>query len=192
MTWTRRQMLQVGGTLAGGILAGTPGIVSAVARKASGPGAAAAAATAVTSKHILLRNLHTDEKVDLEFYRGDAYVPDALRAVQRVLRDLRNNEQHVTDPKLMDYLYDVAHTIGVQPVFSVISGYRTPQTNAHGSGLASPSLHMQGRAIDVRLAGVDCAALAQHSLAMERGGVGYYRQSDFVHLDTGRFRTWKG
>jgi uncharacterized protein YcbK (DUF882 family) len=90
----------------------------------------------------------------------------------------------------------VAHTLGVRPAFSVISGYRSPQTNAQlherSSGVSSHSLHMEGRAIDVRLTGVACADLAQHALDMQRGGVGYYRQSDFVHLDTGRFRTWKG
>jgi uncharacterized protein YcbK (DUF882 family) len=60
------------------------------------------------------------------------------------------------------------------------------------SGVASRSLHMEGRAIDVRLAHVDCADLAAQALEMKRGGVGYYRASDFVHLDTGRFRTWRG
>jgi len=78
----------------------------------------------------------------------------------------------------------------------VISGYRSPRTNQmlheRSSGVASKSLHMEGRAIDVRLAGVDCADLAEISLGMQKGGVGYYRQSDFVHLDTGRFRTWRG
>ena len=195
MSWTRRRVLQAGGTLAGGILAGVSGTVSAESgeaprsREAAGSGAG-------TSKRIALQNIHTSEKVDLEFYRGDGYVPDALTSIQKVLRDWRNNDQHPIDPKLMDYLYDVAHTIDVAPVFSVISGYRSPQTNAQlherSSGVASHSLHMEGRAIDVRLAGVNCADLAQHALGMQRGGVGYYRQSDFVHLDTGRFRTWKG
>ena len=195
MTWTRRRVLQAGGTLAGGILAGVSSNVHAESGEAPESREVAGSA-AGTSKRIALRNIHTDEKVDLEFYRGDSYVPDALTSIQKVLRDWRNNDQHPIDPKLMDYLYDVAHTIGVEPVFSVISGYRSPQTNAQlherSSGVASHSLHMEGRAIDVRLAGVNCADLAQHALDMQRGGVGYYRQSDFVHLDTGRFRTWKG
>ncbi len=191
MSWTRRRVLQVGGTLAGGMMAGVSGNVWA------GPGNAAAPREApATSKRICLKNIHTDESVDMEFYRGDAYVPEALTSIQKVLRDWRNNDQHPIDPKLMDYLYDVAHTLGVRPAFSVISGYRSPQTNAQlherSSGVSSHSLHMEGRAIDVRLTGVACADLAQHALDMQRGGVGYYRQSDFVHLDTGRFRTWKG
>jgi uncharacterized protein YcbK (DUF882 family) len=192
VSWTRRRVLQVGGTLAGGILAGVSGKVSAESGDAAGSHDAAVA----TSKRITLRNIHTDEKVDVEFYRGDAYVPEALASIQKLLRDWRNNDQHPIDPKLMDYLYDVAHTVGVEPAFSVISGYRSPETNAQlherSSGVSSHSLHMEGRAIDVRLAGVSCADLAQHALDMQRGGVGYYRQSDFVHLDTGRFRTWRG
>jgi len=81
-------------------------------------------------------------------------------------------------------------------VFEVISGYRSPQTNERlresGSGVARHSLHLEGRAIDVRIAGVDCATLAGRALELARGGVGYYRRSDFVHLDTGAFRTWNG
>jgi uncharacterized protein YcbK (DUF882 family) len=96
----------------------------------------------------------------------------------------------------MDYLVEVAHTVGAEPSFSVISGYRSPQTNAvlheKSAGVALHSLHMEGRAIDVRLTGIDCANLAGRAEALQRGGVGYYRSSNFVHLDTGVFRTWKG
>jgi uncharacterized protein YcbK (DUF882 family) len=147
-------------------------------------------------KRISLENLHTSEKLQVAFARADGYVPDALTAIQVLLRDFRNNEQHAIDPKLMDYLYDVAEHIGVEPTFTVISGYRSPQTNEmlheRSSGVSSHSLHMEGRAIDVRLAGIDCADLANRALELTRGGVGYYRQSNFVHLDTGKFRTWKG
>ncbi len=141
-------------------------------------------------------NLHTSEKLHLEFFRDETYVPASLAAIQVFLRDYRNGEQHVIDPKLMDYLYDVASALGVEPVFSVISGYRSPQTNEQlrerSDGVARHSLHLEGRAIDVRLAGVDSADLATHARALGRGGVGYYRKSDFVHLDTGAYRTWKG
>ena len=96
----------------------------------------------------------------------------------------------------MDHLVEVAHAVGAEPKFSVISGYRSPQTNAmlheRSAGVAQHSLHMDGRAIDVRISGVDCADLAARALDLRRGGVGYYRASDFVHLDTGAFRTWTG
>jgi uncharacterized protein YcbK (DUF882 family) len=187
MKWTRRRLLHVSGAMAGMVAAGGWGRPA----RAAEPGLPAAGA-----KRIALVNLHTGEKLDVEFSRGQTYVPDSLAAIQVLLRDFRNGEQHAIDPKLMDYLYDVARHLRVDPVFSVISGYRSPQSNAmlheRSSGVAQRSLHMEGRAIDVRLAGVTCADLAAHALEMTRGGVGYYAKSDFVHLDTGPFRTWKG
>jgi uncharacterized protein YcbK (DUF882 family) len=193
MIWTRRRLLEMGGALAGMTAAGV------VARPA---GAAALSTTTLpagsgtTAKRISLRNLHTGETLDLEFFRCGAYFQDSLAAIQVLMRDFRNDEQHVIDPRLMDYLYDVARHNGVDPAFSVISGFRSPQTNAllreRSSGVAQRSLHLEGRAIDVRLAGVDCSALAGYARDLTRGGVGYYRKSDFVHLDTGAFRTWNG
>jgi uncharacterized protein YcbK (DUF882 family) len=183
MRLSRRRWLAAGGSFAAATAAGL----------LIGP---AYAPAAVASRRLALTNLHTAEKLDLEFYRGDAYVADSLAAIQVLLRDYRNGEQHVIDPKLMDYLYDVARQIGVSPAFTVISGYRSPQTNEQlrerSSGVARHSMHMEGRAIDVRLAGVDCAVLAARARAMTRGGVGYYQKSDFVHLDTGAYRTWNG
>jgi uncharacterized protein YcbK (DUF882 family) len=147
-------------------------------------------------KRVALLNLHTDERLDTVYFRDGVYVPEALSAIEAVLRDYRTGERHAIDPHLMDYLVEVAHAVGVDPAFSVISGYRSPQTNAHlreqSTGVAQHSLHMEGRAIDVRVKGVDCASLAAHAENLKRGGVGYYRGSDFVHLDTGAFRTWKG
>jgi uncharacterized protein YcbK (DUF882 family) len=150
----------------------------------------------VAARRLTFVNLHTGERLESEYFRANGYVPDSLAAIRTVLRDFRNDEQHVIDPKLMDYLYDVARRAGVAPEFSVISGYRSPRTNAQlrerSSGVARHSLHVEGRAIDVRLAGVGCADLAGCALDLARGGVGYYRRSDFVHLDTGVFRTWNG
>jgi hypothetical protein len=80
--------------------------------------------------------------------------------------------------------------------YEIISGYRSPESNAKmaaaSSGVAKQSLHMQGRAIDVRLRGFPTAGLRDLALKAQKGGVGYYQRSDFVHLDTGRFRTWSG
>jgi uncharacterized protein YcbK (DUF882 family) len=204
MNPTRRKFLQMG---AGASMAGAIGAPLFAAGRMHPAGAASrttapdpaaqapAAAEAVVSRRVALLNLHTGERLDLEYYRG-RFLPEALGAIRILLRDFRNDEQHDIDPKLLDYLYDVARHAGVDPTFSVISGYRSPQTNEklreRGSGVAQHSLHMEGRAIDVRLAGIDCAELAGRALELTRGGVGYYRKSDFVHLDTGAFRTWKG
>jgi uncharacterized protein YcbK (DUF882 family) len=181
MTWSRRQLLKAGGTLAG---ASAAGLLALPARSED------------TSKHIALLNLHTGERINIEYFRAGGYVPDAMSAIEAVLRDFRSGDRHAIDPKLMDYLVDVAHAAGVDPSFSVISGYRSPQTNAHlrdlSTGVAEHSLHMEGRAIDVRVSAIHCADLAARAEDLKRGGVGYYRGSDFVHLDTGKFRTWKG
>jgi uncharacterized protein YcbK (DUF882 family) len=183
MSMSRRRML-LGGLVAGVSAAGLLRVN------------ASRAADAPTPKRIALRNLHTPEQLDVEYSRDGAYLPEALDAIEGLLRDYRTGERHAIDPHLMDYLYDVAAHAGVAPVFRVISGYRSPQTNERlresGHGVAQRSLHMQGRAIDVRLAGVDCADLSARALDLKRGGVGYYRSSDFVHLDTGPFRTWRG
>ena len=148
------------------------------------------------ARRIALTNLHTDEQLEVEYFRDEVYVPEALAALAVLLRDFRNGEQHAIDPKLMDYLVDVAEKIGVPPAFAVISGYRSPETNERlherSSGVSQHSLHMQGRAIDVRMSGVGSQDLAARAEDLQRGGVGFYRGSDFVHLDTGAFRTWRG
>jgi len=183
VTISRRRLLQFGGVAAFAAGAGT------IARPAR------AAISAIT-KRVVLANLHTGEDLDVEFFRDRAYVPQAMQQIEHILRDFRTGDLHPIDPRLMDYLHNLAFTAGVDPAFSVISGYRSPATNAalraRSRGVARHSLHMQGRAIDVRLAGVGCADLATKALALRCGGVGYYRTSDFVHLDTGAYRTWRG
>jgi uncharacterized protein YcbK (DUF882 family) len=194
--WNRRRVLQAGSALAGVSAAALLVPPARGEQRVRGEESARESATAVSGRRISLLNLHTDERLDIEYFRDGAYLPEALAAIEGCLRDFRTGERHAMDPGLMDYLVDVAHAIGVDPKFSVISGYRSPQTNAmlheRSAGVAQRSLHMQGRAIDVRMSGVDCADLAARALELTRGGVGYYRSSDFVHLDTGAFRTWKG
>jgi uncharacterized protein YcbK (DUF882 family) len=186
VTWNRRRILKVGGSLA----------CMPAAALWPRPAYTQMPAAQQHAKRIALFNLHTGERLDVEYCRDDVYVVDALAAIEVLLRDFRDGEKHAIDPKLLDYLVDVADKIGVPPAFHVISGYRSPQSNealhAHSSGVSQHSLHMQGRAIDVRVSGVDCAVLAANALELKRGGVGYYRASNFVHLDTGAFRTWRG
>jgi uncharacterized protein YcbK (DUF882 family) len=157
---------------------------------------AIAAQRPANPKYLEFQNLHTGEQLQIEYARDGAYDPAALDKVEVLLRDFRNGARHPIDPKLLDYLVQVAAAAGLRPGFSVISGYRSPQTNEvlreRSKGVATHSLHMQGRAIDVRLAGIDCADLAAKAVHLRLGGVGYYRASDFVHLDTGAFRTWRG
>jgi len=147
-------------------------------------------------RRLVLRNVHTEESLDVEYMRNGCYVSESLVRLEVLLRDFRTGDRHAMDPALFDILHAVAGRLGADPEFHVISGYRSPRTNAllheRSSGVAARSLHVEGRAIDVRLARVDCAALASTGLELARGGVGYYRSSDFVHLDTGAVRRWRG
>jgi uncharacterized protein YcbK (DUF882 family) len=178
---SRRRMLMATGALAG--------TAAFWARSSIG-------AADLAPRRIALLNLHTGERLEIEYFRDDAYLTDALAAIDVLLRDFRSGEKHAMDPKLLDYLVDVASQVGAPPAYSVISGYRSPETNERlhqrSAGVSQHSLHMQGRAIDVRITGVSCADLAARAEDLKRGGVGYYRASNFVHLDTGAFRTWRG
>jgi len=163
---------------------------------ATGGRALAEAAPAVEPREVRLHNLHTGESLQAVYFDQGQYVPDALAAVNRVLRDFRTGDQHVMDPRLLDLLSLVHARVGAAQPFQVISGYRSPKTNAmlheRSHGVANQSLHMQGMAIDVRVEGVQLLHLHQAALDLGRGGVGLYPTSDFVHMDVGRVRRWNG
>lgn len=148
------------------------------------------------NRELSLVNTHTGESLSASYCSKGRYCPDALTQLNHLLRDHRSGERGSMDTSLFDLLYELAHRADREPKFEVISGFRSSSSNeqlrAQSSGVARKSLHMQGKAIDVRLVGVKCAKL--RDLAMEKalGGVGYYPKSDFVHLDTGRFRFWRG
>jgi uncharacterized protein YcbK (DUF882 family) len=143
-----------------------------------------------------LHNTHTLETISETFRDSAGLVAASLAKLNHLLRDHRAGETAAIDPSLFDLLADLAAAAGREPRYEIISGYRSPTTNAKlaaaGRGVATRSLHMQARAIDVRLRGVDCADLRDLAVAMGRGGVGYYAASRFVHLDTGRVRAWQG
>ncbi len=140
---------------------------------------------------------HTNERLDIVYRRGDNYLPEALVALDRYLRDHRTGEVHHFDPQLFDLLHDLTASLNDSGgEIDVICGYRTPWSNeflrtrsAH-TGVARHSLHMQAEAIDIRLPGISTSAVRDAALRLHRGGVGYYRDSDFVHVDVGRVRQW--
>ena len=147
-------------------------------------------------RRVAFHNLHTDEKLDAVYWERGEYVPDALQAINKVLRDFRTGDVHPMDPKLMDLLATLHATVDAKQPFQVISGYRSPKTNAmlheasEHSGVANKSLHMKGMATDIRLPDVALSHLHNAALALSGGGVGYYPKSDFVHVDVGRVRHW--
>lgn len=148
----------------------------------------------LSERRLGFNNLHTGEKLDLPYWIEGAYVPETLVEINRVLRDHRTDQVAAIDTGLLDLLHRINAALGTSQPFQVISGYRSPASNqmlaGHSSGVAKGSLHMQGKAIDIRLPGVALADLHRAGLMLQGGGVGYYPASDFVHLDVGRVRTW--
>lgn len=136
----------------------------------------------------------TQKRLNVTYAVGKSYNRRALTEVNSFLRDWQTNQVHVIDPRLLDILWSIQQEVGCKGVYEVVSGYRSPTTNrklrrSH-SGVAGQSLHMLGKAIDIRFSGCNIRNIRQCALAMKTGGVGYYAQADFIHLDSGEFRTW--
>ncbi len=155
---------------------------------------APARAGAPPARNLSFRHTHTGETLSVAYAAGDVYLSDALGRIDWFLRDIRNGESRAIDPRLLDQLYALSQDTRTTTPFEVISGYRSPATNEslrrRGGGVARHSLHLEGRAIDVRLPDVPLAELRDAAVSRRAGGVGYYPDSQFVHLDTGRVRRW--
>jgi uncharacterized protein YcbK (DUF882 family) len=147
-------------------------------------------------RSVSLNNLHTGESMDGVYWDGGDYVPEVLDAVNLHLRDYRTGDVHQIDPQLLDLLDSVSELTGTKTPFEVISGFRSAKTNAmlheHSAEVAQKSFHVQGMAIDVRLGDVELRHLHEAARSLGRGGVGYYPESNFVHLDVGPVRSWSG
>lgn len=147
-------------------------------------------------RSIAFRNLHTEEAIEALYWDGGTYVPDALEAVNKVLRDFRTGEVFPIAPNLLDVLTDLRAATGSTAPFQVISGFRSSETNAmlreQSAEVARRSLHMDGKAIDLYLDDVDLDRLNAAALDLSRGGVGYYPVTKFVHIDVGPVRHWQG
>ncbi|HTC48600.1 MAG TPA: DUF882 domain-containing protein [Candidatus Aquilonibacter sp.] len=158
------------------------------------------AESAVPSPHeyrLRFYHTHTGERLDVVYRRGDQYIPEALDELDHFLRDHRTGDVRHFDPHLFDLLHDLTASLGDSGgEIDVICGYRTPwsneflRTRSPHTGVAQHSLHMQAEAIDIRLRGIPTSELRDAALRLHRGGVGYYRSSDFVHVDVGRVRHW--
>lgn len=149
------------------------------------------------ARSLAFEHTHTGEQLSLVYAVGDQYVPEALNTLNYFLRDHYSGEIGRIDPALFDLLYRVGQELGANQPFQVISGYRCPLTNdllrnTRGGGVAKHSLHMEGKAIDVRLPAVALSDLRDAALSLQVGGVGFYQTESFVHVDTGRVRTWAG
>ncbi len=175
---TRRDMLRVG---AGLLVGATP--LPALAHRKTEP-----------DRDLRLYNLHTTEQVNVVYWSRGEYVSEALDEINRNLRDFRTGDISAIDPKLLDLLFALRSRLESKGVYQVVSGYRSPKTNAmlanNRKGVAKRSLHTRGMAIDVKLPGRKLRDVQRAARAMQAGGVGYYPRSGFVHLDVGRVRFW--
>lgn len=151
-------------------------------------------AKAGVERKLSFNALHTGETLKTVFWQDGAYVPEALKTINYLLRDFRTGDVKEIDPALLDTLFVLRHALDTKDPFEVISGYRSPATNAmlraEGHGVAKHSFHMKGMAIDIRVENRRLRDLHRAALALKAGGVGYYPVSNFVHVDTGPVRHW--
>jgi uncharacterized protein YcbK (DUF882 family) len=146
-------------------------------------------------RHAFVHNLHTGDTLNTVYYENGAYVPDALHAAMKVLRDWRSGEEHFMDPRLFDLMHKLRGKIEVRGPFQIVSGYRSAKTNAlmrlHSHEVAEHSQHILGKAVDIGLEGAELSRLHRAALSLRAGGVGYYPKSGFVHVDVGPVRQWE-
>ena len=183
----RRSFLKSSAMLAS--VLGAPAISKAAAKVSP-----VSTAAAPNERILRLYNTHTGESLRSIFWAEGQFIPDALQDINKLLRDHRNNKIAPIDPQLLVLLDRISAQFGDHPTLHIISGYRSPETNAklheNSSGVAKHSLHMEGKAIDVRIPGKDLDKLHKVAMAAKAGGVGYYPDSQFVHMDVGRVRYW--
>jgi uncharacterized protein YcbK (DUF882 family) len=170
------------------------GFIAAGAAFIAMPHVARAATLASGQRKISFENLHTGETLTTVYWVQGEYVGEALDEVNRIMRDFRTGEVHVIEPGLLDLLHALHGKLDSRRPFEIISGYRSPKTNAalaeNSSAVAKKSLHMKGMAIDINLGDVKLKNLRKAAIALKQGGVGYYPNSNFVHVDIGRVRSW--
>lgn len=179
---SRRQLLKAG--LLGSLICLSPMPVLARINLSSGP-----------ERSLSLLNTHTGERVkEVVYWEQGSYLPDALDYISHVLRDHRNDKVHDIDPITLDLMAAISRKVEAGRPFEIVSGYRSPETNKYlrrtTRGVARNSYHMQGKAVDLRLPGVPLKVIRKAALDLHMGGVGYYPKSNFVHIDSGRVRTW--
>jgi uncharacterized protein YcbK (DUF882 family) len=139
-------------------------------------------------------NTHTGERLNVVYWAQGQYLSEPLAEINYILRDHRTDQIKSIDQELLNLLFALRTELNTKQPFHIISGYRSPQTNAFlhttSSGVADNSLHLSGKAIDIRTPGRSLSVLRKAAVALKGGGVGYYPKSDFVHIDVGRVRYW--
>jgi uncharacterized protein YcbK (DUF882 family) len=178
---SRRRFLGLSATAAATILFPVPGIASPCGPLSS-------------RRSLSLFEIRTGERLETTYFEGGRYMPQALAEIDFILRDHYTGEIKTMDTRLLDLLYAVSVKLKPNSPFHIISGYRSRSTNdmlrRRSKRVAKKSLHMYGKAVDIRLPGCKTSRLRRVAIALKGGGVGYYRGSNFVHVDTGEIRYW--
>jgi uncharacterized protein YcbK (DUF882 family) len=145
-------------------------------------------------RSLKLVETHTGEKLSVVYRVGNKYSRNGLRKINSIMRDWRNDQSRPIDPQVIDYLYSVRRWLGTNKPIKIVSGYRSPATNAmlarKSGGVARSSYHVKGMAIDIKIDGYSVNSIARAAKAMKLGGVGKYNRSGFVHIDSAEYRTW--
>lgn len=153
-----------------------------------------AAVRAMPERALHLYNIHTGEWLKTVYWADGRYIARALAQANALLRDHRSGDAHPMDPRLLDLMVATHRRLGAKGAIHIISGYRSPATNAMlaaaTDGVAQGSLHMSGKAVDIRIPGASTRTVGRAAKSLKGGGVGTYPGSKFVHLDTGRVRYW--
>lgn len=177
-----------------GAVAAASALVPSTAHAAT---AASSPVAKVPERALSFFNTHTGERLKTTYCTGGSYLADSLRDLNYILRDFRANEIKPIDPRVFDLLHELGGTLATDQPFHIVSGYRSPHTNAMlrerggaATGVASHSLHMVGQAIDIRVPGVQLNHLRDAARSLKIGGVGFYPDLNFVHVDVGRVRYW--
>ena len=156
----------------------------------------AAAEEIQTEKTICLHNVYTLETIETVYWKDGAYLPEALSDINHIFRDIRSGKERTINKELINLLYDLQQEVNIEEPFHIVSGYRTPRSNAllrkTTKGVAKNSFHMYGKAVDIRLPDYSLKTLRRKAMKLQGGGVGFYPRSNFIHVDVGSVRYWIG
>ncbi|MEE9333396.1 MAG: DUF882 domain-containing protein [Granulosicoccaceae bacterium] len=191
----RRSLLKLGLALTTGSAAASVSGRSLAGSELLSRAVVTPAVPAGPDRRLRLVNAHTWEKLDLTYWTDGTYLDSAIEQINTLMRDHRANKTRQMDLDLLDYLHSLYQLVGTDERIHVLSGYRTAATNAalraRSSGVAKYSLHMEGRAVDINIPTVPTKTVREAAISLQSGGVGYYRKSGFVHIDTGNVRYWQ-
>lgn len=152
------------------------------------------ASTKTAERRLSIKNMHTAERLEVVYWRDGMYLTDATKALSSLMRDHRRNETHEMDVALLDLLHNLHKSVDASNGIELFSGYRSPKTNQalreNNKRVARRSLHMLGKAADIRIPGIRLDIVKSAATSLQSGGVGYYQSSGFIHIDTGRVRHW--